>query len=95
MQVSKTLIKQSKAHGRRAPLLAQSQQSTAAFSEQPVQKPQISMMGEETKHRVKLPLYDLMPRIENCWVAPNSTIGKYLYIKNTSHNNFLFFHFSR
>jgi len=34
------------------------------------------MANEETSHRVKLPLYDLRPRIENCWVAPNSTIGK-------------------
>ncbi len=34
------------------------------------------MANEETTHRVKLPLYDLRPRIENCWVAPNSTIGK-------------------
>ena len=34
------------------------------------------MANEETRHRVKLPLYDLRPRIENCWVAPNSTIGK-------------------
>ena len=72
MQVSKTLIKKAQS-GRRA-LIVQSQ-SSAAFSEQT--KPQISMMDEETKHRVKLPLYDLMPKIENCWVAPNSTIGKY------------------
>ena len=34
------------------------------------------MANEETKHRVKLPLYDLRPRLEQCWVAPNSTIGK-------------------
>ena len=32
------------------------------------------MAEEETKHRVKLPLYDLFPRIEACWVAPNSTV---------------------
>ena len=79
MQVSKTL----KA-GRRA-LMTQPQ--TAAFSEQ-TSKPQISMMGEETKHRVKLPLYDLMPRIENCWVAPNSTVGKYSILRLT---HFLFY----
>ena len=41
---------------------------------------QLSMAVEESKHRMKLPLYDLEPKIENCFVAPNSTIGKNLQI---------------
>ena len=32
------------------------------------------MVDEETKHRVRLPLYDLMPRFDNNWVAPNATV---------------------
>ena len=32
------------------------------------------MANEESKHRMKLPLYDLEPKLENCWVAPNSTV---------------------
>lgn len=51
-------------------------QSTNQFSEQPARRAQLTMASEESKHRVKLPLYDLRPRTENCWVAPNSTIGK-------------------
>ena len=47
------------------------------FSEQATHKPQLSMVNEETKHRVVLPLYDMRPRMENNWVAPNSTIGKF------------------
>ena len=46
------------------------------FSGQPTHKPQLSMVTEESKHRMKLPLYDLMPKTENNWVAPNSTISK-------------------
>ena len=53
------------------------QQTSANFSEQPARRAQLSMANEETKHRVKLPLYDLRPRLEQCWVAPNSTIGKH------------------
>ena len=44
------------------------------FSEQATQKPQLTMVDEETKHRVRLPLYDLMPRFDNNWVAPNATV---------------------
>ena len=40
---------------------------SAAFSK-------LSMANEESKHRMKLPLYDLEPKLENCWVAPNSTV---------------------
>jgi gamma-carbonic anhydrase len=36
------------------------------------------MASEESKHRMKLPLYDLEPHTENCFIAPNSTVGKYL-----------------
>ena len=42
-------------------------QSTAAFSK-------LTMANEESKHRMKLPLYDLEPKLENCFVAPNSTV---------------------
>ena len=35
---------------------------------------QLSMSCEESKHRMKLPLYDLEPRTEQCFVAPNSTV---------------------
>lgn len=34
-------------------------------------------MEETTKHRMRLPLYDLEPRTENCWIAPNATLGKF------------------
>ena len=29
---------------------------------------------------MKLPLYDLEPRNENCWIAPNATIGMFYLI---------------
>ena len=32
------------------------------------------MVDEESKHRMKLPLYDLTPRLYNNWVAPNATV---------------------
>ena len=32
------------------------------------------MMEEESMHRAKLPLYDLEPKIEYAYVAPNATI---------------------
>jgi carbonic anhydrase/acetyltransferase-like protein (isoleucine patch superfamily) len=32
------------------------------------------MANEETKHRTVLPLYDLQPKIEECWIAPNATL---------------------
>lgn len=46
----------------------------SSFSEQAQHKPQLTMVNEETKHRIKLPLYDLMPRFDNNWVAPNATV---------------------
>ena len=49
------------------PLVAR--QTTAAFSN-------LNMANEESKHRQLLPLYDLEPRTENNWVAPNATLGK-------------------
>ena len=33
-------------------------------------------MEELSKHRMKLPLYDLEPRTENSWIAPSATISK-------------------
>ena len=32
------------------------------------------MANEETKHRTTIALYDLQPKIEECWIAPNATI---------------------
>ena len=47
--------------------------ASAAFASE---NPQVTMVTEESKHRHRLPLYDLEPKIENCWVAPNATVGK-------------------
>ena len=35
---------------------------------------QLTMANEESKHRPILALYDLQPKIEECWIAPNATI---------------------
>jgi hypothetical protein len=37
--------------------------------------PRVAYLEEISKHRLKLPLYDLEPKTENCWIAPNSTLG--------------------
>jgi hypothetical protein len=37
--------------------------------------PKIAYQDEISKHRMKLPLYDLYPRTENNWIAPNATIS--------------------
>ena len=39
-------------------------------------KPKLAYHEELSKHRMILPLYDLHPRSENAWVAPNATISK-------------------
>lgn len=39
------------------------------------------MANEESKHRMKLSLYDLEPKLENCFVAPNSTVVGEVRIK--------------
>lgn len=44
------------------------------FSEGPVNRAAVTMANEESKHRMKVPLYDIEPQIENCWIAPNATI---------------------
>ncbi len=36
----------------------------------------IAYLEENSRHRTKLPLYDLMPVTENAFVAPNATLGK-------------------
>lgn len=36
----------------------------------------IAYAEEISKHRQKLPLYDLEPRTENSWIAPNATLSK-------------------
>ena len=50
------------------------------FSEGPVNRAAVTMANEESKHRMKVPLYDIEPQIENCWIAPNATIGKYFLL---------------
>lgn len=42
------------------------------------------MAHEESKHRMKLSLYDLEPKLENCFVAPNSTVVGEVRIKRYS-----------
>jgi len=37
----------------------------------------IAYQEEISKHRMKLPLYDLYPRTENNWIAPNATVSEY------------------
>jgi serine acetyltransferase len=49
-------------------LLRVGNSSTARFSTG------LTYESEESKHRAKLPLYDLEPKIENAWIAPNATI---------------------
>eukprot|EP00352_Strombidinopsis_acuminata_P004098 CAMPEP_0176380734 /NCGR_PEP_ID=MMETSP0126-20121128/31345_1 /TAXON_ID=141414 ORGANISM="Strombidinopsis acuminatum, Strain SPMC142" /NCGR_SAMPLE_ID=MMETSP0126 /ASSEMBLY_ACC=CAM_ASM_000229 /LENGTH=153 /DNA_ID=CAMNT_0017744189 /DNA_START=87 /DNA_END=548 /DNA_ORIENTATION=- len=34
----------------------------------------MAVIDEESKHRHKLPLYDLHPRTENNWIAPSATV---------------------
>ena len=36
---------------------------------------------EISKHRMKVTLYDITPKNENCWIAPNATVSK-LIMKN-------------
>jgi hypothetical protein len=38
-------------------------------------KPRVAYLEDVTKHRHKLALYDLEPRTENAWIAPNATLG--------------------
>jgi carbonic anhydrase/acetyltransferase-like protein (isoleucine patch superfamily) len=47
---------------------AVSKHSAAPFSTK------LSMIDDESKHRAKLPMYDLEPKIEHAWVAPNATV---------------------
>lgn len=49
-------------------------QSKALVSCQTTKFSSVTMAEEESKHRMKLALYDLVPYIENCWIAPNSTV---------------------
>jgi hypothetical protein len=32
-----------------------------------------------SKHKFLLPIYDLVPRIGHCWIAPNATIGRNIF----------------
>lgn len=41
-----------------------------------VDKPKIAYVEDQSKHRMKLQLYDLYPRSENAWIAPNATVSK-------------------
>ena len=42
--------------------------------------PRVAYLEEISKHRMKLPLYDLEPRTENAWIAPNATLSKLFYL---------------
>lgn len=42
---------------------------------------------ELSKHRMKLPLYDIAPKTENSWIAPNATVSKCLIIQFTMHDS--------
>jgi len=46
------------------------------FGDSPAEKATLTMATEESKHRMKLPLYDIEPEIENTWIAPNATISR-------------------
>ena len=35
---------------------------------------QVTAVEEHSKHRMKLPLYDIEPRTENNWIAPSATV---------------------
>jgi hypothetical protein len=35
----------------------------------------IAYMEDLSRHRQKLPLYDLLPKTENAFIAPNATLG--------------------
>ena len=50
-------------------------------------KPKIAYVEDVTKHRMKLPLYDLYPKTENAWIAPNATVSKLLHLKVFIINN--------
>jgi hypothetical protein len=41
------------------------------------EKPRLAYAEDLSKHRMKLPLYDLYPKTENAWIAPNATVSKY------------------
>ena len=41
-----------------------------------VDKPKVAYVEELSKHRFKLPLYNLYPKTENAWIAPNATVSK-------------------
>jgi hypothetical protein len=45
-------------------------------------KPSIAYQEDLSKHRMKLGLYDLYPRSENAWIAPNATVGKSIFTYN-------------
>ena len=35
---------------------------------------QVQAIEEHSKHRMKLPLYDIVPKTENNWIAPSATV---------------------
>ena len=51
--------------------------SILKFTGQTDSLPRVAYVEEISKHRMKLPLYDLEPRNENCWIAPNATISMF------------------
>lgn len=52
--------------------------------EAPQERATLTMAQEELKHRIKLPLYDIEPKIENCWIAPNSVVVGEVYMRRWS-----------
>ena len=53
-------------------------------AESPQERATLTMAQEELKHRIKLPLYDIEPKIENCWIAPNSVVVGEVYMRRWS-----------
>ncbi len=41
-----------------------------------IEVPRVAYVEDHSKHRMRVPLYDLEPRTENSWIAPNATLGK-------------------
>jgi len=55
-------------------VFAKQQLQRMLYNTQRSQFSTLTMADEESKHRAKLALYDLVPKLENCWVAPNATV---------------------
>ena len=69
-------------------MAAQTNKISNAYAPESGEAPQVratlTMAQEELKHRIKLPLYDIEPKIENCWIAPNSVVVGEVYMRRWS-----------